>query len=43
LEFALAWSRQDTKRAEAERAHRLGLCVNLEEDDDEEEDNAEPS
>jgi hypothetical protein len=34
LEFALAWSRKYTKRAEAERARRLGLCVNLEEDDD---------
>jgi hypothetical protein len=38
LEFALAWSRQDAKRAEAERPRRLDLCVNLEEDDD-----AEPS
>jgi hypothetical protein len=38
LEFALAWSRQDAKRAEAERARHLGLYVNL--DDDEEEDNA---
>jgi hypothetical protein len=36
LEFALAWSRQDAKKAEAERARRLGLCVNLEEDDEEE-------
>jgi hypothetical protein len=36
LEFALAWSRQDAKRAEAERARRLGVCVNLDynEDDD---------
>jgi hypothetical protein len=37
LEFALAWSRQDAKWAEAERACRLGLCVNLEEDEEEEE------
>jgi hypothetical protein len=36
LEFA-----QDAKRAEAERARRLGLCVNL--DDNEEEDDAGPS
>jgi hypothetical protein len=36
LEFALAWSRQDAKRDEAERACLLGLYVNLE--DDEEED-----
>jgi hypothetical protein len=36
LEFALAWSRKDAKRAEAECAHRLGLCVNL--DDDNEDD-----
>jgi hypothetical protein len=44
LEFALAWSRQDAKRAEAERARRLGLCVNLEEEDaDEEDDDAGPS
>jgi hypothetical protein len=41
LEFALAWSRQDVKKAEAERARRLSLCVNLE--DDEEEDDAGPS
>jgi hypothetical protein len=34
LQFALTWSRQDAKRAEAERVHRLGLCVNLEDDDD---------
>jgi hypothetical protein len=40
LEFGVAWSRQDTKRAEAERARRLGLCVNLDEDD---EDDAGPS
>jgi hypothetical protein len=40
LEFALAWSRQDAKRAEAERACRLGLCVNL---DDDNEDDAGPS
>jgi hypothetical protein len=38
LEFALAWSRKDAKRAEAERA-RLGLCVNL---DNDEEDDAGP-
>jgi hypothetical protein len=36
LEFALAWSRQDAKWAEAERARGLGLCVNLEEDKEEE-------
>jgi hypothetical protein len=41
LEFALAWSRQDAKRAEAERARCLGLCVNL--DEEEEEDDAGPS
>jgi hypothetical protein len=40
LEFALAWSRQDAKRAEVERARRLGLCVNL---DDDNEDDARPS
>jgi hypothetical protein len=34
LDFALAWCRQDTKKADAERALRLGLCVNLEDDDD---------
>jgi hypothetical protein len=34
LEFALAWSRQDAKRAEAERACRLGLCINLDDDDE---------
>jgi hypothetical protein len=39
LKFALAWSRQDAKRAEAERARRLSLCVNL---DDDEEDDAGP-
>jgi hypothetical protein len=33
LEFALAWSKQDAKRADAERTRRLGLCVNLDEDD----------
>jgi hypothetical protein len=33
LELALAWSRQDTKRAEGERARCLGLCVNLNNDD----------
>jgi hypothetical protein len=36
LEFALAWSRQDAKWAEVERARRLGLRVNLEEDEEEE-------
>jgi hypothetical protein len=41
LEFALAWSKQDAKRAKAERACCLGLCVNL--DDDKEEDDAGPS
>jgi hypothetical protein len=40
LDFVLAWSRQDAKKADAERALRLGLCVNLEGDD---EDNAGPS
>jgi hypothetical protein len=43
LDFVLAWSRQGAKKADAERALRLGLCVNLEEDDDEEEDEAGPS
>jgi hypothetical protein len=43
LEFALAWSRQDAKRAKAERARRLGLCVNLEDDDEGEKDDAGPS
>jgi hypothetical protein len=33
LDFALAWSRQDAKRADTERALCLGLCVNLEDDD----------
>jgi hypothetical protein len=41
LEFALAWSRQDAKRAEAKRARPLNLCVNLEEDKDDED--ASPS
>jgi hypothetical protein len=40
LEFVLIWSRQDAKRAEAERARRLGLCVDL---DDNDEDDAGPS
>jgi hypothetical protein len=40
LDFVLAWSRQDTKKADAERARRLGLCVNLENNDD---DDAGPS
>jgi hypothetical protein len=44
LEFILAWSRYDAKKAKAERACRLGLCVNLEEDDeDEDKDDAGPS
>jgi hypothetical protein len=34
LEFALASSRQDAKRAEAACTCLLGLCVNLEEDDE---------
>jgi hypothetical protein len=38
LDFALAWSRQDAEKADAERALHLGLCVNLDEDD-----NAGPS
>jgi hypothetical protein len=42
LEFALAWSRQDAKRTEIVRARRLGLCVNLNVDN-EEEDDAGPS
>jgi hypothetical protein len=33
LDFVLAWSRQDVKKAEEEQARRLGLCVNLEKDD----------
>jgi hypothetical protein len=41
LDFTLARSRQDVKRAEAERARRLGLYVNL--DEEEEEDNTGPS
>jgi hypothetical protein len=41
LEFALAWSRQDAKRAKAERTRRLNLYVNLADDD--KEDNAGPS
>jgi hypothetical protein len=32
LDFALAWSRQDAKKADTERALRLGLCVNLDDD-----------
>jgi hypothetical protein len=39
LDFILVWSRQDAKKAEKERARRLDLCVNLEDDDD----NAGPS
>jgi hypothetical protein len=35
LDFVLAWSRQDAMKADAERARRLGLYVNLEDDDDE--------
>jgi hypothetical protein len=42
LEFILTSSRQDAKRAEAELARRLGLWVNLD-DNDEEEDDAGPS
>jgi hypothetical protein len=34
LDFALAWSRQDAKKADTERALRLGLCVNLDDDYD---------
>jgi hypothetical protein len=34
LHFVLVWSRQDAKKADAERARRLGLCVNVEDDDD---------
>jgi hypothetical protein len=34
LDFVLTWSRQDTKKADAERARRLGLYANLEDDDD---------
>jgi hypothetical protein len=40
LDFVLAWSRQDAKKSDAEWALHLGLCVNLEEDD---EDDAGPS
>jgi hypothetical protein len=40
LDFVLAWSRQDAKKDDAEWVLRLGLCVNLDEDD---EDNADPS
>jgi hypothetical protein len=40
LEFALAWSKQDAKRAEAERTRCLDLCVNL---DDKEDNDAGPS
>jgi hypothetical protein len=38
LDFVLAWSRQDVKKADAERACRLGLCVNLDDDDDKDDD-----
>jgi hypothetical protein len=34
LDFVLAWSRQDPKKAEVERPRQLGLCVNLEEDNE---------
>jgi hypothetical protein len=34
LDFVLAWSRQDAKKADAKRARCLGLCVNLEDDND---------
>jgi hypothetical protein len=30
LEYVLAWSKQDAKREEAERARRLNILVNLE-------------
>jgi hypothetical protein len=40
LDFILTWSRQDMKKADTERALLLGLFVNLE--DDEEEDDAGP-
>jgi hypothetical protein len=40
LDFVLAWSRKDAKKADVERVLCLGLCVNLEDDD---EDNAGPS
>jgi hypothetical protein len=44
LDFVLAWSKQDAKKADAERALCLGLCVNLEEDDEgDDEDDADPS
>jgi hypothetical protein len=33
LDFILAWSRQDAKKVDAERALCLGLCVNLDDDD----------
>jgi hypothetical protein len=33
LDFILARSRQNMKKAEAEQAHRLSLCLYLEEDD----------
>jgi hypothetical protein len=42
LEFVLTWSRQNAKRAGTKRRRRLGLCVNLKEDD-EDEDDAVPS
>jgi hypothetical protein len=35
MDFVLAWSTQDAKKADVERAFRLGLCVNLKDDDDE--------
>jgi hypothetical protein len=34
MDFALAWSRRDAKKADAEQALRLGLCVNLDDDND---------
>jgi hypothetical protein len=43
LDFLLAWSRQDAKKANVERALRLGLCVNLEDDEGDDEDDAGPS
>jgi hypothetical protein len=34
LKFALAWSRQDTNKQAVEHTRCLGLCVDLEDDDD---------
>jgi hypothetical protein len=33
LDFVLVWSRQDAKKADTERVRCLGLCINLEDDD----------